>query len=123
MLGSGVGYKRSDRVGDLVKKEIASMLLHGDIKDPRIGFITITRVKMSVDLRRARVFFSMIGTDEEKRRSCEGLNSASGFIRRALARRLKLKHIPSIIFEFDDSIEYSSYIDKLMRDLKREGRS
>ena len=61
-------YKRTDRVGDLIKKEIASMLLHGDIKDPRIGMVTITVVKLSPDFRNATVYFSIIGTETEKKR-------------------------------------------------------
>jgi ribosome-binding factor A len=113
-------YKRSDRVGDLVKEEIASMIQRGEIKDPRIGFVTITKVGMSRDLKHARVFFSMMGTEEEREKSGTGLNSASGFIRRALAKRLKLKHIPTIVFEFDESIEYSSHIEKVIKDLKKE---
>ncbi len=81
-------YKRSDRVGDLVKEEIASMIQRGEIKDPRIGFVTITKVGMRRDLKHAKVFFSMLGTPEERRKSSVGLNSASGYIRRVLAKRL-----------------------------------
>jgi ribosome-binding factor A len=113
-------YKRSTRVGDLLKEEIASMIQRGEIKDPRIGFVTITGVSMARDLRQARVFFSMMGTPEDKQRNREGLNSASGYIRRNLAKRLKLKHIPTVVFEFDDSLEYSSHIDKVIKDLKGE---
>ena len=111
-------YKRSDRVADLVREEVASMILHGEIKDPRIGFITITGVKMSRDLKNARVFFSMLAGTEEIDSSVTGLNSASGFVRRALAKRLKLKHIPHVSFEYDDSLEYSSHIEEVIRDLK-----
>lgn len=115
-----MGYKRSDRVGDLIREEIASMIQRGEIKDPRIGFVTITKVGMSRDLKNARVFFSMMGTEEEKEKSGTGLNSASGFIRRALAKRLRLKYIPKVVFEFDGSIEYASHIDKVLKDLKEE---
>lgn len=114
-------YKRSDRVGDLIKEEIASMILHGEVKDPRIGFVTITHVRMSPDLKEARVYFSQIGADEEKLSSRDGLTSACGYIRRALAKRLKLKHIPTLSFFFDDSIEYSDHIDQVIRDIKKGG--
>jgi len=116
-----MSYKRSERVGDLIKKEIASMILHGEVKDPRIGFVTVTRVKMTEDLKHAHIFFSMIGTEEEVLRSKAGLNSASGYMRRALAKRLSLKYIPAIDFEFDDSLEYSSHIEEVLKKLKKGG--
>ncbi len=114
-------YKRSDRVGDLIKEEIASMVQRGEIKDPRIGFVTITGVRMTRDLKQARVFFSMLGPEEDIQSSKEGLNSASGYIRRVLAKRFKLKYIPTVLFDFDDSFEYSSHIDKVIKGLNREG--
>ncbi len=114
-------YRRPDRVGDLIKKEIASMLLHGEIKDPRIGFVTITKVRMTRDLKKASVFFSILGGSEERERSLEGLNSAVPYIRRHLAKRLNLKHIPSVIFLFDRSIEYASHIQQVIEDIKKEG--
>lgn len=119
-------YNRADRVGDLIKEEIASLLAHGDIKDPRLGFVTITHVKMSPDLKEARAYFSQLGSEKEVASSLEGLNSASGYIRRALARSLKLKYIPHITFFFDETLEYSDHIEKVLRDIKKgeggEGR-
>jgi ribosome-binding factor A len=76
---------------------------------------------MTRDLKQARVFFSMLGPAEDIESSKKGLNSASGYIRRALAKRFSLKYIPTVFFEFDDSIEYSSHIDKVIKGLKREG--
>lgn len=116
-----MAYKRSDRVADLIKEEIASMVLHGDIKDPRIGFITITHVKMTPDLKEAKVYFSQIGSDHDKEMSRQGLNNASGYVRRNLAKRISLRHIPSVSFYFDDSLEYSEHIEKVLKDLKEEG--
>jgi ribosome-binding factor A len=113
-------YNRSDRVGDLIRQEVANFILHGEIKDPRVGFVTITGVKMSRDMKNARVFFSMIGSPEEIAESEEGLNSASGFIRRFLARQLNLKRIPEIKFSFDDSLEYSSHIEEVLKDIKKD---
>lgn len=110
-------YKRTDRVGDLIRKEIASMLLQGDIKDPRIGMVTITIVKLSPDFRNATVYFSIIGSDKEKKENANGLNSATGYIRRRLAKSLKLKRMPTITFEYDGSIEYSTHIAEVLRNV------
>lgn len=110
--------KRSDRVGDQIKQEIASMILLGGIKDPRIGFVTITHVEMTPDLKEARVYFSQIGSEKDKAKSKEGLNSASGYVRRHLAKILSLRHIPTITFNYDDSMEYADRIEKVIRDLK-----
>ena len=113
------GQKRSERVGDLIKKEIASMILHGEIQDPRIGFVTITKVKMSADIKEARVYFSQIGSVEERANSLDGLSSASGYIRRNLSKRLDLRHIPSIHFHYDDSLDYSEHIEKVIKEIKK----
>ncbi|MBI5887291.1 MAG: 30S ribosome-binding factor RbfA [Deltaproteobacteria bacterium] len=112
-------YKRSDRVGDLVKKEIASIILHGDIKDPRIGFVTITHVRMSPDIKEAKVYFSQIGSAEDIEKSREGLNHASGYIRRSLAKRLDLRHIPNVTFFYDESLEYSDHIGRILNEIKK----
>jgi len=110
--------KRSDRVGDLIKQEVASLILLGGVKDPRIGFITITHVEMTPDLKEARIYFSQIGSEKDKTRSKEGLNSASGYVRRHLAKVLSLRHIPTVTFNYDDSMEYADRIEKVIRDLK-----
>ena len=116
-----MNYSRSDRVGDLIQQEVASMILHGEIKDPRIGFVTITHVKLSPDLKDAKIYFSQIGTDKAKEKSRLGLNNASGYVRRALAKKLSLRRIPSVEFFFDDSLEYSEHIEKVIKDLKEDG--
>ena len=89
--------KRSEKVADLVQKEVSQMLVRS-IKDPRIGFVTITRVSVSDDCRLAKVYFSVVGTVAEKERSMKGLDSAKGYVRRELGRRITLKHIPEILF-------------------------
>ncbi|MBI4949610.1 MAG: 30S ribosome-binding factor RbfA [Deltaproteobacteria bacterium] len=118
-----MSYKRSDRVADVIKEEVASMILHGDIKDPRIGFVTITRVELTPDLKEAKVFFSQIGSAEDKAKSRNGLNHASGYVRRALAKRLDLRHIPNVSFVFDDSLEYADHIEKVIKEMKEGGSS
>lgn len=115
-------YKRSDRISDLIREEISTMLVMAEIKDPRIGFVTITKAVLSEDLRSAKIFFSTMGTEEEKKKSQLGLQHSSGYIRRTLAKRLNLKYIPEIMFKYDDSIEYSSHINEILKGLKTGDR-
>ncbi len=109
-------FKRSDRVGHLIQKEISAILLEV-IKDPRVGFITLTEVKVSDDLKSARVYFSTIGSEEEKRETVKGLNSAKGCIQGELGRRLKLRYTPKITFFYDGSFERADRIDRLLKDI------
>ncbi len=111
-------YKRSDRVGDLIREEVASLIIYGGIKDPRIGFVTITKVQMTPDLKLARIYFSQIGSEADKQKSMEGLESSCGFVRRHLAKALSLRHIPAIQFEYDASLEYADHIEKLIKESK-----
>jgi ribosome-binding factor A len=111
--------KRSEKVADLIQKEISEMLLK-TVKDPRIGFVTITRVAVSEDCRLAKVYFSVTGTLAERKRSTEGLNSAKGYVRKELGRRMTLKYTPEIMFQFDPSIEYAIHIGEVIHQLKQE---
>ncbi len=111
--------KRSEKVADLIQKEISEMLLK-TLKDPRIGFVTITRVAVSEDCRLAKIYFSVTGTLTERKRSTEGLNSAKGYVRRELGRRMRLKYTPEIMFQFDPSIEYAIHIGEVIHQLKQE---
>lgn len=90
------------------------------VKDPRVGLITITRVKVTEDCRSARIYFSVPGADDERERSIQGLRSATGYIRRELARRINLRYTPQITFEFDPSIEYSIHIGEVLQSLQKE---
>ena len=110
-------YNRSERVAEEIRKEVATMLF-GEIHDPRIGFVTITKAQVSKDLRQAKVYFCMIGNDEEKEKTMEGLQSASGYMRREIGKRLKLRYFPEITFKFDDSLEYASRIEKIIKEIK-----
>ncbi len=111
--------RRAVRVGDLLQREI-SEILERELKDPRIGFLTITRVELSDDLKWARVFYSVFGTEEEREKSHEGLQSATGFIKRLLGERTRLKYLPDIVFLFDDSLEKGREILSILDDLKDE---
>jgi len=105
---------RIERVNSLIRQEI-SQLLQRQVKDPRLGnFIAVTEVSTSADLKRAKVFISHIGSEEEKQETLSTLASASGFFRRELARRLKLRYIPELSFQWDDSIERGDHLLQLI---------
>lgn len=114
-----MSYKRADRVSGLIMAEISQMLRR-EIKDPRIGFVTITRVKVSDDLRHAKVGVSVLGDDSQKSNTLKGLKSASGFIRGEIGKRLRLRYTPEIVFAIDDSLEYSDRISRVIDDLARQ---
>jgi ribosome-binding factor A len=108
--------KRSEKVADLIQKEVSQMLLKS-IKDPRIGFVTITRVAMSEDCRFARIYFSVAGSLEERENSMKGLDSAKGYVRKELGRRIRLRYTPEIMFQFDPSIEYAIHMEELIQSI------
>jgi len=111
---------RTDQVGAQVRAEIMD-IIQRDLKDPRIGFVSITTVRMSPDLRSARVRVSVLGDESKQRETLSGLRSATGLIRRELGRRLQnLKFSPELRFEIDPSIEYSVHISKRLREILPE---
>lgn len=111
-------YKRSQRVSDLLREEIADIIFH-KLKDPRIGFVTVTGADVTDDLKMAFVYISIL-KEEEKKTTLDILNSAKSFIRFELSKRLKLKFIPSIEFRLDSSIEYGSRIENLLNEIRRK---
>jgi len=112
-------YKRSQRVSDLLREEIADIITYR-LKDPRIGFITVTGVDVTDDLKIARVYISVL-KDEEKKLTLEILNAARSFIRTELGRRLRMKFIPGLEFRLDTSIEYGIRIDQLLNEIRGKG--
>ncbi len=114
-------FKRSSRVGHLIKEEI-SHIIQREVKDPMIGFITITDVEITDDLKSATVYFSVYGDEEVKANTFKGLNRAVGFIKRELGKNLRLKYIPDISFKFDNSYEYGSRIERILKELKESER-
>lgn len=111
-------YKRAQRVEGLILEEV-SKIIREELKDPRIGFVTITSVSVSDDLRNAKIFVSVMGEEEEKTDSLKGLRSATGFVRKELGNRLELRCVPGIYFKLDDSIEKSAKILTILSDLKK----
>ncbi|MBI2328056.1 MAG: 30S ribosome-binding factor RbfA [Chloroflexi bacterium] len=111
---------RIERVNSLIRQEICQ-LLQRQVKDPRLGnFITVTEVVTSPDLKYARVFISRIGSEEEKQETLSALDSASGFFRRELAKHLKLRNVPLLSFQRDDSIERGDHLLKLIDEIGSE---
>lgn len=111
-------YQRADRVGDLLLEVIADLLAR-EIRDPRLRAVTLTGVKVSKDLRRARVFFSLLGERPERGEALKGLQSASGFIRGKLSQEIKLRFVPTIEFIYDDTEEAAQRIDALLDEVKK----
>lgn len=108
--------KRSDKIAEALHELISGLLIKG-VKDPRIGFATVTAVKVTDDLRHATIYFSVIGDETEKINSEQGLNSARGFIRKEIAKALRMRFVPDIIFKYDESADYGRRIDSLLNEI------
>jgi ribosome-binding factor A len=106
------------RINELLKEEISKIVMY-KLKDPRVGFVTITKVETSPDLREAKIFVSIMGEQPQKEENLRGLERASGFIRNELRRNIRLKGIPRINFILDTSIDYSMHINKIINSLKK----
>lgn len=112
-------FKRADRVGELIMAEIADILLKV-VKDPRLHAVTITAVKMTDDLRNARIYFVEMGKDECSEEILTGLSKAKGFVRRELGHRLQLRLVPDIVFVHDKSFGYGNRIEKLLAEIAKQ---
>ena len=108
---------RVSRVGEQIKKEL-SQIIQREIKDPRIGFVTITKVEMSGDLQIAKVFVSVLGSATEKQETLAALEKATGYMRSEIGRRIRLRYTPELIFVIDQSLEHSEHINKLLNDVQ-----
>lgn len=107
---------RANRLAESLKEEI-SQLIRMELKDPRIGFVTLTSVNVAEDLAHAKVYVSVLGTEDESKASLAALNRAAGFVRSELGKRIRLRHVPTIVFKNDPSIQHGAYIAKLLRDV------
>ncbi|MFQ5673662.1 MAG: 30S ribosome-binding factor RbfA [Nitrospinales bacterium] len=112
-------FKRSQRLQELILQEICLLIQKG-LKDPRIGFCTITKIDLTDNLKHAKVFVSVMGTEEEITRTLEGLNSAKGFIRKTLGKNLYLKFVPELEFKKDDGCERLDKISRLINEIHHE---
>jgi ribosome-binding factor A len=111
-----MGENRIQRIANLIKKEVAEMLIR-EVKDPRIGMVTITEVTVSKDLRIAHIYYSALGSEKQNQDSAIGLRQATKFIQREIGQRIRMRYTPAIDFQFDHSLEYGSHIDKILQDL------
>ena len=110
---------RPNRLAGELKNEIGAIISR-EIRDPRVVFATVTEVKVSPDLRYARVFVSVLGSPEEKKRTFDALTSAAGFIRRQIGSRIRLRHIPELTFAYDETVEQGDRMMKLIDEIKKE---
>lgn len=110
---------RSNRIAEQMKKELGDIITR-KIKDPRVGFVTVTDVDVTGDLQQATVYISALGDDKDREETLKALLKASGFIRSEIGHRIRLRRTPEITFEFDSSIEYGNKIDALLRSLNND---
>lgn len=108
---------RANRVAEQIKKELGEILSQ-KIKDPRVGFVTITDVEVTGDLQNATVFYSVLGDEKKKEDTLKGLDKASGFIRSEIGQRIRLRKTPEITFKFDEAFEYGNRIESILRDIE-----
>jgi ribosome-binding factor A len=112
-------FKRADRVADLIKQEISD-ILRREAHDPRIANITVTDVRLTDDLRSARIYYVELGKDSLSADVEKGLAKAKGFLKRELGKRLQLRYIPELNFFYDPSFEYGSRIEKLLKEVRKD---
>jgi len=112
-------FSRADRVSALIQ-ETLSKILNTSIHDPRLHMTTITQVKMSADLKLARIYFAIYGDGKKSEDAAKGFESARGFIKRILAPKLGLRYMPELIFFYDDSFDYGSHIEQLLEKIKTD---
>ena len=112
-------FSRADRVGGQVQRALSD-LLHKRIRDPRLKDATISEVKMSRDLKLAKIYYTLPDQERARKDALDGFNSASGFVKRTLARELGLRYMPDLKFFYDDSFDYGAKIDSLLKSLHKE---
>jgi ribosome-binding factor A len=110
---------RPDRVGDQIRSELA-LLIAREVHDPGVGFLTLTRVKVTPDLQVARVFYTSLGDEKAQRETARALRRAAPFLRRQLGQRIRLRRVPELEFFYDESIAQNDRIEQILQDLKAE---
>lgn len=110
---------RASRLGESLKEEISQMIRE-ELKDPRIGFVTVTSVEVAEDLGHAKVFVSVLGDSQQSKDSLTALNRAAGFVRSEIGKRIRLRYVPEIVFKYDASIEHGAHIVELLREVHTE---
>lgn len=110
---------RANRVGEQMKKELGDIISR-KIKDPRVGFVTVTDVEVTGDLQQATVYITVLGGEEQRENTLRGLAKAKGFIRSEIGQRIRLRKTPEILFEFDESIDQGNRIESLIREINQK---
>ena len=110
---------RVERVQELMKQEISDIIFN-ELKDPRIGFVTVTSVACTEDLREAKIYVSVMGDEKKARDTLNGLNSSLGFVRREIGKRIRLRFTPEISFALDTSLNYSDHIQRLLNEIHED---
>ncbi len=111
---------RPDRVGEQIREELSEILSRGEVHDPGIGFITLTRVQVTADLQLARVFYTSLGDDKARKETARALARATGFFRRQIGARVNLRRVPELEFRFDESIENQDRIERILHEIHAE---
>ena len=117
-----MGELRVRKIQEFIKQEVSKIILR-ELKDPRMGFVTVTDAHITGDLREATVYISLFGSDEDKKNTLAALKSANGFIRTEVGRRLGIRYSPTIEFKEDTSLDYGMKIDKILRDIETDKES
>ena len=112
---------RMDKVNHQMKREIAQVLQE-ELSDPRLEFVTILEVDVSKDLQNAKVYFSTLGNPEQMRKAQEGIDGAAGKIRRLIAQRMPIRHMPELLFRLDESASFSARIEQALAEIKDESK-
>ena len=115
------GSRRPERISEQIKEEV-SLIIAGEMSDPRIGFVTVTNAKISPDLRHAKVYVSILGSEEEVAQSLQALNRASGFIRYRLGAALRIRRTPELHFAFDDTVRTATRIEEILTEENEKAR-
>ena len=113
---------RQERVANAIRREISN-IIHNELKDPRIGFTTVTKVEVTSDLRRAKIYYSVLGNEKEKKSTQIALKNATGFMKGLIGDRLKLRLTPELAFVVDKTIEYHDNINKILEKINREKKT
>lgn len=111
-------FKRSRRVSELLREEISRVITQ-QLKDPRIGLVTVTSIKLTDDLKLARVYFSILGDADARRNSLLGLERAAKFIRTEIGRKTNLKYVPELEFYYDETVDYAQNIESLLKQIRK----
>ena len=112
-------YRREDQLSEVIVRELSD-LIRTRMKDPRVGFASITDVELSHDLRHARVFVSVMGSQEEQHETMRALGHGTGFLRRELAQRMNIRHVPDLAFRLDESIARGAHVLNLLHQVQAE---